>query len=58
MMHPGARYYTGRARPRMSEYISRFEGFDAAILLGYHAMAGTPDGMLRHTQSSRAGNRY
>ena len=31
---------------------------DAAILLGYHAMAGTPDGMLCHTQSSRRGDRY
>jgi len=58
LMHPGARYLTGRARPRFSDYAARIQGFDAAILLGYHAMAGTPDGFLRHTQSSRGGNRY
>ncbi|HHX40901.1 MAG TPA: M55 family metallopeptidase [Armatimonadetes bacterium] len=58
MMHPGARYLTGRARPRISEYVTLFQSFNAAILLGYHAMAGTPDGILAHTQSSRGGNRY
>ncbi|NQT54108.1 M55 family metallopeptidase, partial [bacterium] len=30
----------------------------AAILLGYHAMAGTPNAVLAHTQSSLSGNRY
>lgn len=28
------------------------ESFDAAILLGYHARAGTPDGLMCHTFSS------
>ncbi|NLS78616.1 MAG: peptidase M55 [Chloroflexi bacterium] len=58
LMHPGARYITGVARPRFPERAAFHQGYDAAILLGYHAMAGTPDGMLRHTQSSKAGNRY
>ena len=58
LMHPGARYITGVARPRFPERAAIHQGYDAAILLGYHAMAGTPDGMLRHTQSSKAGNRY
>jgi len=58
LMHPKAKYVTGTGRPPPSERAYVFEGFDAAILLGYHAMAGTPDGMLRHTQNSQAGNRY
>jgi D-amino peptidase len=35
-----------------------YRGFDAAILVGHHAMAGTPDGILSHTMSSRRGDRY
>lgn len=58
LMHPGAKYLTGTNRPPMSQREAVYAGFDAAILLGYHAMAGTPDGLLRHTQSSKAGNRY
>jgi D-amino peptidase len=30
------------------------EGCDAALLVGMHAMAGTPDGVLSHTVSSQA----
>lgn len=56
MMHPGARYYTGTDRPRPAGGLD--ESFDCAILLGYHAMNGTKDGMLHHTQSSRAESRY
>lgn len=33
-------------------------GFDAAILLGYHAMSHTPDGILCHTQSSATWNNF
>ncbi len=58
LMHPGARYLTGVARPPMSQRAAVYSGFDAAILLGYHAMQGTPAALLRHTQSSRNGNRY
>jgi D-amino peptidase len=58
MMHPKARYVTGVDRPGMPERTRMLPGTDGAILLGYHAMAGTPDGILCHTQSSRKGNRY
>lgn len=58
LMHPGARYLTGTARPPMSQRAGAYAGFDAAVLLGYHAMQGTPTGLLRHTQNSRRGNRY
>ncbi|MBN2307935.1 MAG: M55 family metallopeptidase [Candidatus Hydrogenedentes bacterium] len=34
------------------------EGFDAAILLGYHAMSHTQGGVLCHTQSSVGWNNY
>ncbi|NLV74843.1 MAG: aminopeptidase [Chloroflexi bacterium] len=57
-MHPGARYFTGRNRRPFLGWEELYQGADAGILLGYHAMAGTPDGMLRHTQSSMQGNRY
>jgi D-amino peptidase len=67
MLHPQAQCFTGRERrPFMSwghifEGLDAghiFEGLDAAILLGCHAMAGTADGILRHTQSSAGGNQY
>jgi len=56
LMHPKAEYITGVARPHAA--LGMHEGFDAGVLLGYHAMAGTEDGMLHHTQSSKGGNRY
>jgi len=34
------------------------QGFDAAILLGYHAMSNTERGILCHTQSSRTWDNY
>ena len=34
------------------------QGFDAAILLGYHAMSHTAGGVLCHTQSSLTWNNY
>lgn len=58
LMHPKARYLSGVARPPMTERTAIRQGVDGAILLGYHAMAGTPDGVLRHTQSSKQGRRY
>lgn len=58
LMHAGAKYFTGRNRRPFLSWKKMYEGLDAAILLGYHAMAGTADGMLRHTQSSAGGNRY
>ncbi|MBI3946394.1 MAG: M55 family metallopeptidase [Armatimonadetes bacterium] len=58
LMHPGARYLTGRQRTSMTQREAFFRAVDGVILLGYHAMAETPDGILRHTQSSLGGNRY
>lgn len=58
LMVPGARYITGIPRPgagNLSELDSTYAGM---IMLGFHAMMGTPDGVLHHTQSSRTENRY
>lgn len=44
-----AEYFMGETgRERMPG----IEGFDALMLLGYHAMAGTPEAILEHTMSS------
>lgn len=55
-MVPGATYITGTPRGEVTP------GLDATcagfIMLGLHAMMGTPDGVLCHTQSSRNENRY
>jgi len=46
-----AEYVQGRSgRQRMPAIAS----FDGLVLLGYHAMAGTPEAILEHTMSSRA----
>ena len=58
LMHPKAQYITGTDRPSIRQSAALFEAVDACILLGYHAMAGTPSAILRHTQSSRRGDRY
>ena len=56
LMAPGAKYITGKPRPGP---LTGFEdSFDGLIQLGAHAMMGTPDGVLCHTQSSRSENRY
>jgi D-amino peptidase len=55
-MVAGATYITGLPRPGVEP------GLDAScsgfIMLGLHAMMGTADGVLHHTQSSRGENRY
>lgn len=58
LMVPGAVYITGTPRPgagNLSELDSSFAGM---VMVGFHAMMGTPDGVLHHTQSSRTENRY
>lgn len=55
-LHPAATCVTGPGRP--ASHCGLDESFHAAILLGYHAMAGTPRAVLAHTQSSKSGNRY
>lgn len=56
LMEPGARYLTGKPRPGP---LTDFDGsFVGVVQLGAHAMMGTPDGVLCHTQSSKTENRY
>jgi D-amino peptidase len=56
LLAPGAKYITGLPRPET------FPGLDGTcagvVCFGFHAMMGTPDGVLHHTQSSRTENRY
>ena len=56
LMAPGAKYITGKPRPGPLTGLD--DSFDGLIQLGAHAMNGTPDGVLCHTQSSRSENRY
>ena len=58
MMVPGARYVTGKPRPGAGNLSVLDSTFSGMILLGFHAMMGTPDGVLHHTQSSKTENRY
>jgi D-amino peptidase len=55
-MEPGAKYITGKPRPGPLTGLD--ESFAGLVQLGAHAMMGTPDGVLAHTQSSRTENRY
>ena len=57
LMVPKVRYITGYPRDRKVLY-GLDETFDGVILLGYHAMNGTPDGVLHHTQSSISEAKY
>ena len=56
MMEPGVKYLTGVPRPGVMWGLD--ESFDGLVQLGAHAMMGTADGVLNHTQSSRGENRY
>jgi len=56
LMEPGARYITGKPRPGpMTGLDGSFAGL---VQVAAHAMMGTPDGVLCHTQSSKSENRY
>ena len=55
-MVSGVRYITGW--PRTGPSCGLDESFAGLILLGFHAMNGTPDGILHHTQSSMAEAKY
>ncbi len=56
LLEPGAKYITGTPRPgHLTDLDASFAGI---IQLGAHAMMGTPDGTLCHTQSSKTENRY
>jgi len=56
LMVPGAKYLIGHPRP---PGLLRLDStYDGVVLLGFHAMMGTADGVLNHTQSSEQGSRY
>jgi D-amino peptidase len=54
-MHPGADFICGYGSGLAAELDATFA---CGILVGCHAMAHTPDGVLCHTQSSRSDSRY
>ncbi|HEY5912281.1 MAG TPA: M55 family metallopeptidase [Verrucomicrobiae bacterium] len=56
LMEPGAKYLTGRPRPGVLTGLD--DTYVGLVMLGFHAMMGTPDGVLNHTQSSKSENRY
>ncbi len=58
LMEPGAKYITGLPRPGTASLSTLDSSFTAMVLVGYHSMMGTPDGVLNHTQSSMTENRY
>ena len=59
LMVPGAHYITGLPRPGIRGSLPGLDStFAGMVMLGFHAMMGTPDGVLHHTQSSRTENRY
>ncbi|NLP10855.1 M55 family metallopeptidase [bacterium] len=51
LMEPGAKYVTGKPRPEGNRW-NLDESCAGLVMFGYHAMNGTPDGVLHHTQSS------
>lgn len=57
LMEPGAKYITGTPRPGNGLW-GLDETFAGVVQFGAHAMMGTPDGVLNHTQSSKTENRY
>jgi D-amino peptidase len=56
LLPPGAKYITGDSAARSTPVLD--ESFSAVVMLAFHAMMGTPKGVLNHTQSSRSENRY
>lgn len=58
LMVSGAKYITGRPRPGAGNLTELDSSYAGMVMLGFHAMMGTPDGVLNHTQSSESENRY
>ena len=56
LIEPGAKYVTGK--PRSGGRWGLDSSFSGVVMLAFHAMNGTPDGVLCHTQSSKGENRY
>lgn len=57
LMEPGAKYITGKPRPEGNRW-SLDKSYSGLVMFGFHAMMGTPDGVLNHTQNSKSENRY
>ena len=57
-LHEAARLLHGRPVAPRSVRREIFTGFDAAVMIGQHAMAGVTRGNLHHTQSSRSIESY
>ncbi|MCL2647830.1 MAG: M55 family metallopeptidase [Phycisphaerales bacterium] len=53
-LHESARYVIGSTANTSDGRFPELKGSDGLILLGYHAMAGTPAAVLEHTWSSRS----
>lgn len=58
LLQPGATYVTGRPRTGAGNLSMLDSTFAGMVMVGFHAMMGTPDGVLNHTQSSKTENRY
>jgi D-amino peptidase len=58
LMEPGAKYVTGKPRPGAGNLSCLDSSFAGMVMVGFHAMMGTSDGVLNHTQSSKTENRY
>jgi D-amino peptidase len=58
LMAPGAKYITGQPRPGPGNLTELDKSFAGMVFVGFHAMMGTTDGVLNHTQSSKSENRY
>src|SRR3981081_3302397 len=53
-LHQAAELVSGDPKPRsMMQEIDQRGGFDAALLIGYHARAGTRNAILDHTYADR-----
>lgn len=57
-LHERAKLVHGRPPAPRSERKAIIERYDVCIMVGQHAMAGTKDGTLNHTQSSRTVEYY
>ena len=58
LMVPGATYITGKPRSGAGNLSLLDSTFAAMVMIGFHAMKGTKDGVLHHTQSSRSESKY
>ena len=57
LMEPGAKYVTGWPRTDETGW-SLDKSFSGVVMFGFHAMMGTPDGVLNHTQNSKMEKRF